>query len=50
MTLTRQEKEAIALLRIGCSFADAAERSMLTVAYVMELWQKNSPQPVRAEG
>lgn len=35
-----QESTALALLRVGRSFAEAAESSGLPVAAVMELWNK----------
>lgn len=38
--MTRQEIEALAVLRIGGSFADAAEASGLSVEAVMALWER----------
>jgi hypothetical protein len=39
--MTNAEKLALAILRGGLSYADAAQQSKLTVAEVKALWERN---------
>lgn len=49
MSLTPKEQTALAMLRAGLSYHEAAERNGLTVEKTMQLWFEHSPSQTSSD-